>query len=228
MVASVTGGADWRKSSVARFFWSGYADRSAATHDVSPFFVAGESRYLPGVAELVSHRNTQESPARGVVLWLRYTPQQGVPTMKRRKNLIVDDRLTGQGGCVFSVDGRIAGAMPPIAMPGAILFRIGVRWKGDTRMPEWQDVTIGTDDAHTKALRMNPALVHNSMRLYDCVSLAWRHWGEFKSMPEFTVMDLPPKPHPNSVQVAFALARIDGRQVLMIDTLERIRQHERT
>ena len=129
-------------------------------------------------------------------------------------------KLKGLKGEEFQVGGRIAGAIPPVGTPGAILFEILGEYPGQN--PPWADISI--DDLKA---RINPDICEPPyFRLFDCVRVAAK---ERESLPLFETGEmarimLPPVPHPDAQ--AFVFFRAFRGQVTMIDTEERIRRHE--
>jgi hypothetical protein len=147
--------------------------------------------------------------------------------------------LKGLKGEVFSVDGRVAGSVPPLGVPGAVPFEILGEYPGQT--PPWADMMVGKNAAGlvrpgllmggTVRTRIHPGICQAPfLRLFDCVSFVWQRLITEKEAPFprfeehlWMAVDFPPPPHPNSEKFAFTLG-FNGR-VVMIDLYERVKAH---
>lgn len=58
----------------------------------------------------------------------------------------------GIRGEVFNLDGKIAGAVPPVGQPDGIPFEIGAAWPETSRFPAWTDMMV--DDTVLPSIRL--------------------------------------------------------------------------
>jgi hypothetical protein len=126
--------------------------------------------------------------------------------------------LKGLKGEVFTLDGRIAGSIPPSGVRDAIRFEILGEYAG--QHPRWLDMLVDGEKC-----RINPDSCKPPwFRLFDCVEAAKRRRRLFFRTKDARVSAtwFPPRPHPNARLFAFMLA-FNG-EVLLIDTFERMQR----
>jgi hypothetical protein len=130
--------------------------------------------------------------------------------------------LVGLKGEVFkSPDGRIAGAIPPLGVEGAIPFEILGEYPGQN--PPWADMLV----AGNVKCRINPDICTPPyFRLYDCVFLAAT---QGHTLPHFEAgvwakVELPPG-QPGAQ--TFAFCRAFNGQVVMIELYQRLLKFSR-
>src|SRR5882724_3357555 len=112
------------------------------------------------------------------------------------------DPLSGMRGEVFAINGRMGGSIGcPSGIAGAIPYVIGNLVAGPT---PWREVIAG----HRAEFpcRINPALVESPLfRLFDVMYLASHYWDRFPDAPEWMQLELPEKPHPDSLRLMFTI-----------------------
>lgn len=124
-------------------------------------------------------------------------------------------------GEIFPVDGKVGIAVPPAGMEGAIPFEVlRVHPPGPT-FPAWADILVAG-----KPVRINPDICQPPFfRLADCLKVAHLQREELPVHTMAAKVTLPPAPHPNAQDFVFWRENISGREVVMIDTLERVERN---
>jgi hypothetical protein len=124
-------------------------------------------------------------------------------------------------GEIFSVDGKVGIAVPPAGMEDAIPFEVLEIHPPVGPSPAWADILLAG-----KPVRINPDICQPPFfRLADCLMVAHFQREELPLHTMAAKVTLPPAPHPNAQDYLFWRENISGREVVMIDTLERVEQH---
>ena len=128
-------------------------------------------------------------------------------------------------GEVFECDGRVAVAVPPAGMPGAIPWEILWMYPAGEGFPAWADGKVGG-----KLVRINPDICQPPYaRLADCMAFAHHCRSQIPGHPEtddcFALMVFPPSPHPNAEEFVFWKQKIAGQEVIMVDTKKRVESY---
>lgn len=124
--------------------------------------------------------------------------------------------MKGLKGEVFVHDERIAGAIPPLGQPDAIPFEITCEHPPTHQFPAWADVRAGN-----VLVRINPDICEPPwFRLFDCLMFAVEHALTIHALGRDERFEV----EFDGTMFLFWQERLAGRNVVMIDTLDRVTQ----